>query len=146
MSVYVLSLSFKIRAKNKPVVGIDNGGWQNAVKFVQKIETKRMFWEKRLNASRDAKTRYQASPVPARPWTVRDFCLVSEYVRLCYLPIDGLARQPWELGWDHDTCPDARTGPDIILPHGEMQEATMEHDGFSFANTDGDMETRLKAC
>ena len=26
---------------------------------------------------------------------------------------------------DHDMCPDARTGADIILPHGAMQEATM---------------------
>ena len=43
----------------------------------------------------------------------------------CYLPIEGMAREPWELSMDHDMCPDARTGADIILPHGAMQEATM---------------------
>ena len=42
-------------------------------------------------------------------------------------------------------CPDARRALYIILPYGKMQEATMEHDGFSFANTDGDMSTRLEA-
>ena len=56
-----------------------------------------------------------------------------------------MTRQPWELSWDHDMCPDARRALYIILPYGKMQEATMEHDGFSFANTDGDMSTRLEA-
>ena len=42
--------------KNWPEVEIYWDGWQNARYFVGETETECIVWEKRLNASKDAKT------------------------------------------------------------------------------------------